>query len=86
MVINFERVEIFTDVARTSCMIQNVKKEFADIIYRYGNGIEAHALALKIYNSNGNTEYSEDEVKLIRSVSKMLSPAFIDAIDKLTDD
>ena len=49
--INFERIEIFTGIEKRECIVQNVKKDFADIIYQMGKGIESHALALKIYNS-----------------------------------
>ena len=30
--INFERIEIFVDIAKTQCVVQDVKRDFADII------------------------------------------------------
>ena len=84
--IDFERIELFTDIAHTQCVVKNVKKDFANAIYTYGAGIEAHALALKIYNSEGMTEYTQEEVALIRKYSQMCQPAFIDAINKILED
>ena len=52
--INFERIEIFVDIDKTRCSVENYKKDFANIIYQLGRGIEAHALAFKIFNSNGH--------------------------------
>lgn len=81
--INFERVELFTGIEKEECVVQNVKKDFANIIYQFGRGIEAYALALKIYNSKGETEYDEQECNLILQLSELCNPSFIDAIRKI---
>ena len=81
--INFERIEIFQDVAHTQCTVQNVKTDFANILYNYGHGIQCHALALKIYNSKGDEEYTEEECQLIKQYSEMCNPAFIEAISTI---
>ena len=63
--INFERIEIFVDIDKTRCSVENYKKDFANIIYQLGRGIEAHALAFKIFNSNGEIEYNDEETAII---------------------
>ena len=83
--INFERIEIFSDIEHTRCSVCNVKKDFANAIYQNGYGIESHALALKIYNSSGETEYNENEVRLIKKYSELCQPAFIDAINRVIE-
>ena len=83
--INFERIELFADIAHTQCVVQNVKTDFSNVIYTMGHGIEAHALALKIYNSSGETEYNENEIRLIKKYSELCQPAFIDAINRLIE-
>jgi hypothetical protein len=83
MNIDFSRIEIFTDIAHTTCSICDLRTQFADVIYNMGNGIEAHALALKIYNSEGPTFYDDKELILIKKSSKLCSPAFIDAVDRI---
>jgi hypothetical protein len=84
--INFEKLEFFTDIAKTNKVEKNVKNEIANYIYTNGSGIEMHALALKIYNSDGETEYNEKECELIKAVSRSLAPFFIDAIDNILED
>lgn len=74
---------MFQNVAHTVCTIENVKADFADVLYNLGRGIQCHALALKIYNSKGDEEYTEEECQLIKKYSEMCNPAFIEAIDKM---
>lgn len=84
--INFEKLEIFTDIAKTNKVESDVKTDFANFIYKNGSGIEMHALALKIYNSEGETEYNDKECELIRAASRSLAPFFIDAIENALKD
>ena len=81
MTIDFSRIEIFTDVAHMNCQICDLRTQFADVIYMMGRGIESHALALKIYQSEGPTEYNDKELSLIEQYSNLCSPAFIDAVE-----
>lgn len=83
MNIDFSKIEIFTDVAHTTCTICDLRTQFADVIYNMGNGIEAHALAFKIYNSEGPTFYDDKELMFIEKYSKLCSPSFIDAIGNI---
>lgn len=83
MEIDFSRIEIFTDVAHKNCSIADVRTQFADAIYNLGKGIEAHALALKIYNSDGPTDFNENEINLIERYSELCTPAFIDAMERI---
>lgn len=85
MEINFEKVEIFTNVAHTKCVVDNIKVSFADGIYNTGHGVAAHALALKIFNSKGPQDYDDQECDLIRSFAKCCSPNIIDAINNIID-
>lgn len=64
----------------------DVRETFADMIYNNVNGIKAHALALKIYESEGEADYTDDEVKLVRTVAERLCvPGFIDGLNKQLD-
>jgi hypothetical protein len=61
----------------------DVRESFADMIYNNVNGIKAHALALKIYESEGEADYTDDEVKLVRIVAERLCvPGFIDGLNE----
>jgi hypothetical protein len=81
--INLEKLEVFLDIAKTQRVEQNVKSDLADIMYKTGKGIAYHALALKMYNSSGETEYTDDECELIKEVSQTCAPFFIDAINEI---
>ena len=64
----------------------DVRETFADMIYNNVNGIKAHALALKIYESEGGVDYTDDEVKLVRVVAERLCvPGFIDGLNEQLD-
>ncbi len=84
--INFEKLEVYLDIEKTKKIEQDVKSEFANFIYKNAAGIEMYALAMKIYNSQGETEFNEKECELIRAASQSLAPFFIDAIENVLKD
>lgn len=84
--IDFQYFKVYTSISRKSARAVDVRETFADLIYGNVNGIRAHALAMKIYRSEGETEYSEDEVKLIQAVAnKMCVPGFLDGLSEQLD-
>ena len=81
MKIDFEHITVFADIGQTIPAVADERKEIANIIYSQGQGIECHALALKIYNGDKDTEYSDEEVTLImKFVEHFFAPCFIDAM------
>ena len=85
MKVNFDEVKVYVSLDKTQCTIQNVRNDFANLVYTQGSGIEAHALALKIYNGNADTEYSEHEIAIIRQFSQLCAPCMIDAFAAMLD-
>jgi len=83
MKLNFDKVEVFTDLAKENSVEQNIRQDFANFIYTQGTGISAHALALKIYNGDADTEYNPQEVEMIMAYAKGCTPCVIDAITEL---
>ena len=81
--IDFTKVKVAFDLEGEQTEVQDVRKNFANIMYKHGTGIEFHALALKIYNSKGKEVYTEEECELIRKTSTLCAPFFIDAIEEL---
>lgn len=81
--INFKKLLVSTDISRKHCENVDCRESFANVLYQQGNGIAFHALALKIYNADENTEYSDEEIRLIREcVDVSCKPFFIDAINR----
>ena len=85
MKINFDRVEVFTGIAKKHCVVENIREQFADLVYMTGRGIAAHALAMKIYNGNEETEYNDEECTMIRQFAESCTPSVIDAISGMLD-
>lgn len=81
--INFKEIEIYTDISKTKTFTGDGREEFANLLYNGCNGIAAHALAFKIYQSDGAIEISEAEEALIVLVAEQrCTPAFIDGLKK----
>lgn len=81
MKIDFEKMEFYTDMSHTTCIVRNVREELANAIYNNATGIRYHALALKIYNSSGELELNDDEICLVNDFVGMYgTPKLIDAI------
>lgn len=84
--INFQQFKIYASVNRKAVQTIDAREQFADMIYTHVNGIRAHALAMKIYESKGETDYNSEEVKMIRSVADQLCvPGFIDGLVEQLD-
>ena len=80
--INFEDIGIYTDIEHKTMVRLDMKKKIANDLYNHGQGIDFHALALKIYNSQGEIELSGEEYNLLMDyVRQMGTPAVIDAFN-----
>ena len=79
-------MKVYHGVGRRTWTTTDVREPFADLIYGNAGGIRAHALALKIYNSDGAEEYAPEEVEVIRGVAERLCvPGFIDGLMEQLD-
>ena len=84
--IDFKHFKIYTTVSRKAAQTVDARETFADMIYNNVNGIKAHSLAMKIYGSEGEANYTDDEVKLVRIVAERLCvPGFIDGLNEQLD-
>ena len=79
--INFKELQLFVDVEHKESVLIDARKEFSNLIYSNGSGIEALSVALKILHSEGEEEYTDDEMKVIRSLSVMCKAAFLDSLN-----
>ena len=84
MKLNLEHLEVFTTLDKTQCQVVNARKQIANIIYSQGAGLglAGQALAVKMWNGSDETEYTDDEVKIIKElVERTTAPCFIDAVN-----
>lgn len=79
--INFESLRVFKDIEHKVAEVINIKMSVANTLYEHGQGIAFHALAMKIYNSKGWTELTDEEYDLIMAyANQMCKPCIIDAL------
>lgn len=79
--INFKEFPIKKNMTGTEAIGTDIRESFADLIYSNVNGIKALTLAQKIYKSEGEEEFDEYEIELIKNVAENLCTAKI--IDSL---
>ena len=83
MKIDFENFPVRQGIGK-NCLPMDVRRVFAEEIYNKGQGLVCHALALKIYNSKGSEDYSDEEYHLMIMFSEQfMTPAFIDSLKSL---
>jgi hypothetical protein len=80
--INFQQFRIPAGIDRSRYQTGDARESVANMLYLNVNGIRAHALALKIYRSEGETDFTEEEVRTLREVADTYAtPAFIDGLN-----
>lgn len=85
--INFKEIKIYKDIAKTKVAVVDIQEEAANDLYEKGQGIGFHALALKIYNAQGEIELDEKEYALLMAyANQMCTPAIIDAFNALKNE
>lgn len=81
--LDFKCFLVALDVAREHLENIDCRKLFADAVYKNGDGIAANALALKIYQSSGMTEYTDEEIYLMKLCANNYCKAFFaDALNR----
>lgn len=79
--LNFQQFRIPTGIDKSSYRTGDARESVANMLYLNVNGIRAHALALKIYHSEGETDFSDEEIKTLQEVANAYAtPAFIDGL------
>ncbi|MDR0798555.1 MAG: hypothetical protein LBN18_02180 [Dysgonamonadaceae bacterium] len=81
--INFKEFKVFTDISKTQTTVGDARESFANILYTRFSGVRAKNLALKIFNAEGETELSPEDVELVKTAANCYCvPAFIDSIEE----
>lgn len=85
-IINFQEFEMWDGIARRHKNTMDVREGIADMIYRNTAGMCGHALAHKVYESAGATEYSDKEVRTLTSiVERLCTGPVIDGLKEQLD-
>lgn len=81
--IDFQNFTIPVGISKKRKQTGDARETIANLVYTRSMGIKAHHLAFKIYESNGATEFSDDEVNLIKElVEHYCFPSIIDSLNE----
>lgn len=79
--LDFQHFTVPSGISGKDSRTGDARESFADILYMGASGIRAHALAMKIYKSEGAEEYTDEEMRLIKGAAeRFCTPAFIDGL------
>lgn len=67
MKMNFKSFPVYTGISREKTLPMNISLVISDGIYGNVPGIQAHSLALKIYQSEGEVELDDSELRILDS-------------------
>lgn len=82
--LDFREFSVPTGITRQNHQVMDAREPIADLLYTRVNGIKAHRLAFKLLDSTGETEFSEEEIDVIRmAVERYCLPNVIDGLDEL---
>lgn len=85
MILNFKKLKMYTGIDRKETIEQDVRLAFANLIY-VNSDIRGLRLAEKIYNSDGDEEFNEVEIALIKEYAERLCTIMmIEAINNMIE-
>lgn len=80
MKVNFRKFPVYTSIRKDMVMEQDIAFPLANGIYSNIPGIMAHAVALKIYNAEGELELTGDETVALGEWTQLFSGIIADSI------
>lgn len=89
MKVMLESLEVFVTLDKSQCQVVNARKQIANIIYSQGAGLglAGQALAVKMWNGNDETDYSQEELDIIKGlVERATAPCFIESVEKVINE
>ena len=81
MTIDFRNFQMYTDISQADKVTVDVRRDFADMIYKNANGIVAHDLALRIYRAEGPISITPDEKEFLLAFAQRGTPLFYDSFN-----
>lgn len=78
--IDFKNFRAYNDISHGTTTTVDIRRDFADLIYKNMNGIVAHDLALRIYRSEEPVTLNEEEEKIIMQLAEKGLPIFMDSL------
>ena len=70
--IDFKNFEMWEGIAHRQKKVVDIREGVADLIYKNVSGMRGHMLAHKVYESDGMTEFTDEETKIIINMAEQL--------------
>lgn len=84
--INFKEFQIQENLFSDTKTIVDLREGFSNVVYKNSQGIKGLDLALKIYKSDGEIEFNDDELQIIKSVSEICVAPITKAIQDILNE
>ena len=84
--INFKEFQIQENIFSNTKTIVDLREGFSNVVYKNSQGIKGLDLALKIYKSDGEIEFNNDELQIIKSVSEICVAPITKAIQDILNE
>lgn len=81
--INFKELQIQENIFSNTKTLVDLREGFSNVVYKNSQGIKGLDLALKIYKSDGEIEFNDDELQIIKSVSEICVAPITKAIQDI---
>lgn len=81
--INFKEFQIQENLFSDTKTLVDLREGFSNVVYKNSQGIKGLDLALKIYKSDGETEFNDDELQIIKNISEICIAPITKAIQDI---
>ena len=81
--INFKEFQIQENLFSDTKTSVDLREGFSNVVYKNSQGIKGLDLALKIYKSDGEIEFNDDELQIIKNISEICIAPITKAIQDI---
>ena len=81
--INFKEFQIQENLFSDAKTLVDLREGFSNVVYKNSQGIKGLDLALKIYKSDGEIEFNDDELQIIKNISEICIAPITKAIQDI---
>ena len=81
--INFKEFKIQENLFSDTKTLVDLREGFSNVVYKNSQGIKGLDLALKIYKSDGEIEFNDDELQIIKNISEICIAPITKAIQDI---
>ena len=81
--INFKEFQIQENLFSDTKTLVDLREGFSNVVYKNSQGSKGLDLALKIYKADGEIEFNDDELQIIKNISEICIAPITKAIQDI---